>query len=298
MKHWRHSQGLAYALQALSGHIRRLGKEQPCLGAGQGIAAGCDHQHILFDQLFDQIDMAPVMDDLGIVAAHHGAQSPDGTALYRSQKWVQAAAQGAYYGLHGEAYHALGLHIGDMDLGLIAAGIVQDRRLHNGLGRLHRRLLMKLHVSGSRELGLGGGRDELGVEAAGHCSQRGHDALYVHNHGLHRSRGHGQLLLQEVSCHRHAVAHENLISGAAHSGNIDAHSSLLFGQIHHLRLSCRSDDHLREQRLVAVHYDVDLVGLQHPQVGLGEGRCGGPEEDILQLSGDHGAAPAVGYACP
>jgi len=92
------------------------------------------------------------------------------------------------------------------------------------------------------------------------------------------------------------VAHENLISGAAHSGNIDAHRTLFFGQVNHLRLSCRSDDHLREQRLVAVHYDVDLVGLQHSQVGLGEGgrRCA--EEHILQLSGDHGAAPAVGYA--
>jgi len=92
------------------------------------------------------------------------------------------------------------------------------------------------------------------------------------------------------------VAHEDLISGAAHSGNIDAHCSLLFGQVHHLRLSCRSDDHLREQRLVAVHYDVDLIGLQNAQVGLGEGRCGCAEEDILQLSGDHRAAPAVGYA--
>ena len=47
---------------------------------------------------------------------------------------------------------------------------------------------------------------------------------------------------------------------------------------------------------MAVHYDVDLIGLQDAQVGLGEGRGWGPEHDILQLGGDHGAAPAVGQA--
>jgi hypothetical protein len=45
---------------------------------------------------------------------------------------------------------------------------------------------------------------------------------------------------------------------------------------------------------VAVHDDVDVVFLHDAQVGLGLQRIGGAEEHVLQVGGQHGAAPAVG----
>ena len=72
MQHRRNSESLAYALQPLSCHICGFREEQSGLGAGQGIAAGGDHKHIVLDQLFYQVDVAVIMDDLGVVAADYG----------------------------------------------------------------------------------------------------------------------------------------------------------------------------------------------------------------------------------
>ena len=54
------------------------------------------------------------------------------------------------------------------------------------------------------------------------------------------------------------------------------------------------DHHRRQRRLVAVDDDVDLVGLEHPEVDLGGQRGGRAEEDVGDVGREHGAAPAVG----
>ena len=54
------------------------------------------------------------------------------------------------------------------------------------------------------------------------------------------------------------------------------------------------DEHRRQRRLVAVHDDVDLVGLEHAEVDLGRERRRRAEEDVADVGAQHGAAPAVG----
>ena len=117
-------------------------------------------------------------------------------------------------------------------------------------------------MSSAGELGLWRCGDELGVEASRQRAQGRHDALDVHNHRINRSCGHSQLLLEEVACDWDAVAHEDFVPGAAHSRHVDANSSLFLGQVDKLGVVGCRDDHLGEQRLMAVDYDVDLVGFQ------------------------------------
>ena len=45
---------------------------------------------------------------------------------------------------------------------------------------------------------------------------------------------------------------------------------------------------------MAVHHHVDLLGLQNAEVHPGPHRKRGPEHHVLQVGGDHRAAPAVG----
>ncbi len=134
------------------------------------------------------------------------------------------------------------------------------------------------------------------MEAAGQGAQGGHDALHIHHHRLDRAGGNYQFLAEEVAGYRDALAHEQLIGRAAYPGQVDPLRSFVSRQLDHLRISCRSNYHLREQGLVAVHNDVDLIGFQDAHVGLREYRFRGAEDDILQLGGDHGASPAVGDA--
>ena len=54
------------------------------------------------------------------------------------------------------------------------------------------------------------------------------------------------------------------------------------------------DHHRRQRRLVAVHDDVDLVGLEHAEVDLAGERRRRAEEDVGDVGREHGAAPAVG----
>ena len=61
-----------------------------------------------------------------------------------------------------------------------------------------------------------------------------------------------------------------------------------------LRLLGGHVDHLGQQRLMAVDDDVDVVFFQDAQVDLAGHRRRAAEHDVLQVGGDHGAAPAVG----
>ena len=58
-----------------------------------------------------------------------------------------------------------------------------------------------------------------------------------------------------------------------------------------LGVLCGGHDHLRERRLVAVDYDVDLVILEYPEVGGASDPFGGMEEHVGEVRGDHAAAP-------
>jgi hypothetical protein len=144
-------------------------------------------------------------------------------------------------------------------------------------------------------LGDGVGGDQLGVEALGHVGQVLDDALDVHHHGVAGAGDDGQFLLQVGAGLGHAVALENLVGRAADAAQLDALGALGFGVVDHFRFLGRGHDHLGEHRLMAVDDDVDVVFLHDAQVGFGLQRIGGAEEHVLQVGGQHGAAPAVGH---
>jgi len=89
------------------------------------------------------------------------------------------------------------------------------------------------------------------------------------------------------------VTLENLVGRAADAAQLDPLGALGLGVFDNLRFLGHGHDHLGKHRLMAVHDDVDMVFLHHAQVGFGLQRIGGPEEDILEIGGQHGAAPAV-----
>ena len=68
----------------------------------------------------------------------------------------------------------------------------------------------------------------------------------------------------------------------------------LLGQCDHLGLARRVDDHRREQRLVTVDEDVDAVFGQHAKVRRGADGLWRAVQDVLQVGGEHRAAPAAG----
>ena len=119
-------------------------------------------------------------------------------------------------------------------------------------------------------------------------------ALHVHHHGVHRPGDDGQLLLQVVAGNGNAVAHEDLVGGAAHAGQLDALGALALGVLEDLRLLGGHVDHLGQHRLMAVDDDVDVVFFEDAQVDLAGHRHRAAEDDVLEVGGDHGAAPAVG----
>ncbi len=155
-------------------------------------------------------------------------------------------------------------------------------------------MLVELHVDGARDLGLARGGDQLGVEVLGQVAQRLHDALHVHDHGLDRAGDDRQLLVQEVAGRWDAVAHQDLVRRAADAGQVDALGALGLGVGDQLGILGSDHDHLRQGRLVAVDDDVDLVVLQHAQVGHRLQRGGRAEQDVGDVGGQHRAAPAVG----
>jgi len=147
-------------------------------------------------------------------------------------------------------------------------------------------------------LGHGMGGDQLGVEAPGHVGQVLEHALDIDHHGVHRAGDDRQLLLQEGARRRHAVALQDFVGRAADAAQLDAFGALLLGVFEHLRRLGRGHDHLREDRLVAVDDDVDVIFLQDAEVGFGLQRRWSAEHDVLQVGGQHGAAPPVGQRSP
>ena len=152
---------------------------------------------------------------------------------------------------------------------------------------------MELDVLGPKLAGTVGRGHELGVEVLGQVLQSRHPALHVDRHEVYSTGHDSQLLVQEAARGRDAVAHENLVGGAAQAGNLYALGACLLGLGDELRVTRGLGDHLREDRLVAVDHDVDLVGLDGAQVCLRPQRLGAAEDDVLDVGGDHGAAPAV-----
>ena len=143
-------------------------------------------------------------------------------------------------------------------------------------------------------LGDGMGGDQFGVEAFGHVGQVLEYALDVHDHGIAGAGDDGQFLLQVGTGLGNAVTLEDLVGRAADAAQLNALGALGFGVLDDFRFLAHGHDHLGEYRLMAVDDDIDVVFLHDAQVGFGLQGVGGAEQDVLQIGGQHGTAPAVG----
>ena len=94
---------------------------------------------------------------------------------------------------------------------------------------------------------------------------------------LNLAGGNHEFLVEEVACDWYAVSHQQFIGGATGPGNVDAVGSDLLCLGYQL-LICRCRRyHLRENGLVPVNDDVDLVGLQHAHVHFASPGIGSAE---------------------
>ena len=96
-----------------------------------------------------------------------------------------------------------------------------------------------------------------------------------------------------VAGHGDPGAHQELVAGAAHPGQVDPGGALVLGLFEQVRVLAGAQQHLRDYRVVPVDHDVHLVLLEHAGVYPGRAGLGRAEEDVGDLGGDHGPAPAV-----
>ncbi len=242
--------------------------------------------------------MGVVMHGAAVVAADDAGHAPhpaaDDVVVQGVVGTTDGAAQQILDGLIAETHDGGGFARRNHHRGL-AVGEVVDGFPHYLPGHIQGMMFIKGDVHGlAFDAGPVIRGDELGVVTLGDIGQGLHFALHVHDHGIHRAGDDGQFLLQVVARHRNAVAHQDLVGGAAHPGQLDALGAFVLGILDHFRFLGGHIDHLRQQGLMAVDDDVDMVFLQDAQVDLAGHRHRHAEEDVLQIGGDHGTAPTVG----
>jgi hypothetical protein len=49
---------------------------------------------------------------------------------------------------------------------------------------------------------------------------------------------------------------------------------------------------------VTMDHDVDVILLEHAEIGFGLDRIGGSKKDVLKIGSQHRSPPAVGDGCP
>ena len=238
------------------------------------------------------------MGGAAVVAADDAGDAPhpaaDDVVIQGVVGTTDGAAQQILNGLVAETHHRGGLAGRNHHRGF-AVGEVVDGLPHHLPGHIQGMMFIKGDVHGGPfDHGPVVRGDQLGVITFGNIGQGLHFALHVHHHGVHGAGDHGQFLLQVVARHRNAVAHQDFVGGAAHAGQLDALGALVLGILDHLRFLGGHIDHLRQQGLMAVHDDIDVIFFQDAQVDLTGHRHRHAEHDVLQIGGDHGAAPAVG----
>ncbi len=231
--------------------------------------------------------MGTVMGAAAVVAAHHAGHAPhpaaDDVVIQGVVGTADRAAQQILDSFIAETDHRRGLAGRNHHRGF-AVGEVVDGLPHHLSSHIQSMMFIKGDVHGGPfDHGPVVRSDELGVITFGNIGQGLHFALHVHDHGVHGAGDHGQFLLQVVARHRNAVPHQDLVGAAAHAGQLDALGALVLGILDHLRFLGGHIDHLRQQGLMAVHDDVDVIFFQHTQVDLAGHRHRHAEQDVLQV---------------
>ena len=208
MQHRRHADRLADLAEAIAGLFECLRRQQAVFSRGMRRATGLDDQDIVLDQLAHQVGDAFVLGHAGIIAAYYSHGTLDlavhDVVVQRPERSTIAPAQHVVDVFMGEAgYHVTGV-LRDGDLATV--DVVIDTHPDDVLGDVERPLFLELNVSGARDLRLGGGGDQFGVELLRQRLQGLHDALHVDDHGIDGAGDDRQLLVQEVARRRNAMA--------------------------------------------------------------------------------------------
>jgi hypothetical protein len=145
---------------------------------------------------------------------------------------------------------------------------VVDGQFDDPFGILDGMMLVELDVEHIVLLhpGDGMGGDQFGMKAFGHIGQVLENALDIHHHGVAGPGDDRQFLLQEGAAKRNPVSLEDFIGRAADARELNALGALGLGVINHLRVTGRGDDHLGENRLMAVDDDIDMIFLHTPKL--------------------------------
>ena len=245
--------------------------------------------------------MAFVVLGAGVIAADDAGKAPypsvDDVIVQRAVGSAEHPAQQVVDGLVAETGNLVGFIIGNIDIRLTVGEILYGC-FHYFPRRLEGVVLVELDMGSPRYPGFGRGGDNLGVVALGDGLYGLHDALYIHHHSVHRPGDYSQLLLQEIAGNGHSMPHQYLVGGAAHTGEVYPFRPLGLGQLYHLRFLSGGDNHLREQRLMSMNDNIDLVLFEHPQIRLTQNGGRSAEEDVLELGSQHAATPPVPYGRP
>ena len=296
VEHRRDADGLHDLAQAGAGVVEDLGAQVAGLGAGGGRAAGHHDHDVVGDEALDHLDDALVLGDAHVVAADDAGEAAhaagDDGVVERPERAAVEAALHVVEVLVAEAGDERLVEVGDVDG--TAVGVVGDRHAHDLAGRLGGAVLVELDVRRAGDLGLGRGRDQLGVEALGerpsacmmHCTSTTMTSTAPVRTASSCCR---KLPATGMPC-RMRIS----LAGAADAGEVDALRAGGLGLGDELRVAGGLDQHRRERRLVAVHDDVDLVVLEHAEVDLDDERRRRAEEDVADVGAQHRAAPAVG----
>ena len=305
MKHRRDVGQLADSLKTCAAQILGPLVHQAGTGCRLSGTSGKNHDDIVGNKLFHQLDMAVIRTDSGIVAAHHGHRAADytgGNALnqrLRGSGHIHLAVGHAVQHLHdsfrGESHSGFLLHLGNINQILISVHKVFHSRTHDPLRVFPCSLRIKPDEIGIRHLGDWGGGDEFGVEAFGQRAQGRKNTLYIHHNGLTCSGQHHILLLQEVSGHGNAPPHGYFVGSTADTGHIDAVGSQRFRQGDHLRILRVFTDHLGKAGIMAVYDNIDHILFHNAQVRLRVHRLRSSKHDIGKFRSAHGTAPSVGH---
>jgi len=294
VQHRRNPQGAAEAGEAGPGLGRGFRHQEPGLAHGRGGAAGHQDQDVAADKFPGQGDVAVILLQLGVVATDHPHRAAQGSGLQGLDQGGRSAAQGAQDGLVGKAAHDLDGFHRNVHPGRVAFLEGFNGQAHHLAGQVPGVFRGEVEGFGAGEVGLVRSGDEPGVETLGQIDQAGHDALVVGHYGFHRPGHDGQFGHHVVAGYGDALAHQKLVPGAAEPGHVEAGGAGLPGRLDQLGINRGGQDHFRDQGVVAVDQDVDLVFFDDPQVDPALVRGRGAEDDVGNLGAGHGAAPAVG----
>src|SRR5680860_1413485 len=295
MKHGRDAYRLTDLRETRPGILKHLGSQITMLTCSMGSTPSHQNQHIILDELLGQTDDAFVLSSACIVATHNGDSTldlPVDDVLMQGNETlpISSAKHVAKVFMRETSHHIL-FETGYACLSPIL--IVVYCLLDDLLGDFQRTLFLKLNMERTLDLGFGRGGHNMCMVVLGHFHQSLEDALDIRHHQLNGSCQKRQLLMQGITGRRDTAPHPYLICRAANPCQGDSLGSLALRVLQHLRILRCINDQLRENLLMPINYDIDLIVLQDAQVRLAREGLGSPKENVGKIRAQHGATPTV-----